>query len=536
MKKILLCALLVCASLSAEIRVLVPRYTIRKNESLQVTFKSDQKIKAQPDFKPLQADFEILSQNQNSSTRIINGQIDHDYSWTVVLMSKKEGTVTIPPIRFGAYLSEPVTIQVTEAKAAVKGDPIYFEVELSPGPQVFEQSQVVYTVRFYRAVNLYNGRISDISVSDPDTIIEPLGEDKEYDQMAGGVRYLVLERKYAVFPQHAGELTFAPIVFEGQIVTGGRSIFNMQTQHTVMSSDALKINVKPIPPPFTRQNWLAAEEVKLVDEWSGDISQVKAGEPITRTVTIMAVGCLASQIPAPQIPVPSQLKQYPDKPQAHNQTEGTGNTGVKQFKIALIASEPGTIELPEIQVNWWDVKANRMRTSTLPELKLQVTGEAAEVIAPPAALDAPAVAKSHSVPIWAWLLIGLNGIWMTAMLLMWLKGRRSKREPLEKDASLAQIKQALKVACTAHDAKAAENALLAWAKLTFPHLKPLNLGSLTAEVNEDLAEEIDDLNESLYSPHHLWNGKELWEAFQANKTSKGKSAKETSLVLKDLYN
>ncbi len=531
MKK-LLCFLLFCASIGAEITVKVPRRTVKLNESIQVTFKSDQKIKAQPDFKPLQADFEILSQNQNSSTRIINGQIDHDYSWNVVLMSKKEGNVTIPPIRFGPYQSEPVTIQVTEAQAAAKGDPIYFEVEISPTGQVYEQSQVVYTVRFYRAVNLYNGRISDISVSDPDTIVESLGEDKEYDQMSGGTRYLVLERKYAVFPQHAGELTFSPIVFEGQIVTGGRSIFNMQTQHTYLTSDPIKISVKPIPPPFTRQNWLAAQDVKLVDEWSGDIAKVKAGEPITRTVTIMADGCLASQIPNLNIPLPEHLKQYPDKPQTYNQTAGAGNTGVKQIKIALIASEPGSITLPEIQVNWWDVKANRMRTSSLPELTLQVLND--PVAAPAPVPEAIAPAKPHSVPIWAWLLIGLNGIWMFALLVIWIKGRKPKKS-LENDASLSRIRQGLKDACLASDAKGAEKALLAWAKLTYPKLKPLNLGSLTDYVTGDLLEEVEDLNESLYSPHTLWNGKDLWQAFQAFKPAKAKSSEGAEAVLKDLY-
>jgi BatD DUF11 like domain len=534
MMKKLLCFLLINGVLWSEITVQVARDTVKLNESIQVVFKSTDKVKGNPDFKPLERDFDILSQNQSSSTRIINGQVDHEYSWTLSLMSKREGRVTIPSIRFGSQVSEPIAVQVNEAQAAAKGDPIFFEVEISPNNQVYEQSQIVYKVRFFRSVNLYNGHIGDISVSDPDAIIEPLGEDKEYDQMAGGIRYLVVERKYAVFPQHAGELIFHPIVFQGQIVTGGRSVFNMQTQHTQMSSEALKVEVKPIPPPFTRQNWLAADQVRLVDEWSGDITKVKAGEPITRTITILADGCLGSQIPNIHIPVPEGLKQYPDKPQTFNQSAGLGYTGVKQIKIAFIATEAGTIAMPEIQMNWWDVKGNRMRTSSLPELQLHVIADQIAPLSPP--IQVEEVKKSHSIPVWAWMLIGLNAFWLIGIATMWFKNRKPKKVEVDKDPTLSQIKQNLKTACLANDAKGAEKALLAWAKITFPQIKPLNLAALIEHTTDDLLEEIEDLNESLYSPHTVWLGKDLWEAFsQFKPAAKPKAAEEVSAALKDLY-
>lgn len=533
MKKTL-CLLLICVNLAAEISVSVSRDVVKMNESIQVVFKSDQKIRSQPDFSPLEQDFQILAQNQGSSTRIINGHVENEHSWTLTLMSKKEGLVTIPSLRFGTFQSEPLTLHVTEATAPVKGDPLFFEVEITPSGQIYEQSQLIYTMRFFRAVNLYNGRITDLNLSDSDAIVEKLGEDKEYDQMAGGIKYLVLERKYAVFPQHAGELTFAPIIFEGQIVTSGRSVFNMQTQHTQLSSDPLKISVLPIPPPFTRQNWLAASQVKLVDEWSGDITKVKAGEPITRTVTIMADGCLASQIPGVNIPVPENLKQYPDKPQTFNQLAGSTYTGIKQIKIALISSEPGSITLPEIQVSWWDTKANKPRVSSLPELQLQVIDDAPAQIADAQPVQ-PVVAQP--LPLWAWILIGSNGVWLVGIAAWLLKNRkpRARKVVLSKEPTLSQIKQSLMQACKENSPKSAELALLAWSKIVYTVERPLNLAALMECVSGDLKDEIEDLIESLYSAHHLWNGKELWEAFNSFKPTKIRNIEEKNMVLKDLY-
>ncbi len=530
-----LAVLFLFSALHAEVSVKVDRDTVKLNESIHITFVSDQKIKKQPDFSPLEKDFEILSQSQNSSTRMINGTTNHEISWSLTLMSKKKGDITIPSLNFGSQQSKPVIIHVDDAALSKQGDPLFFEVELSPSQQVYEQSQLIYTLRFYRSVNLYSGRLSDIQVSDPDAIIEKIGEDKEYDVINDGTRYLVLERKYAVFPQHPDELTFSPITFEGQIVTGGRSMFNMHTQYKRLSSQPAIIDVKPIPPPFTRQNWLAAEDVKLVDEWSGDIAQITVGEPITRTVTIMADGCLSSQIPSFDLNLPGDVKQYPDKPQTFNQNLGNGFTGIKQTKTALIASKPGTLTLPEISVKWWDVNANLARESTLPEMTLHI------VDAPPTEATTTEVIEQvpstlpQPVPLWAWVLIGLNGVWIIGLPLVLIQKRKPSQKKPTKNPTLSKIKQSLKNACLANNAKETHKHLLEWAKITFPHLKPLNLSTLKTCVSEELQEEISDLNEALYSPNALWTGQDFWQAFSTFKPSDAKEGKQSSSALKNLY-
>lgn len=532
MSKFLFVFLIFTLTLQAEISVKVNRDYVRLNESILVTFKADQKLRVQPDFSPLMRDFDIVSQNQSSSTRMVNGHIDHEVSWQLTLISKRMGDLVIPSIQFGQEQSEPVAIQVIDAAQPTKGDPLFFEVELNPSQNVYEQSQLIYTLRFYRSVNLYNGRLSDLQLSDSDAIVEQLGEDKEYEQMANGTRYLVLERQYALFPQHEGKLAISPMVFEGQMVTSGRSIFNMQTQYARLSSEGLMIDVKPIPPPFNRQNWLAAQDVKLVDVWSGDIAQVAIGEPITRTVTIMADGCLGSQIPPLALNLPADIKQYPDKPQTQNQTVKGGCTGILQTKVAMIFTKPGAVTLPEIKVSWWDVKADKMRTTTLPELTLMVNDTQVVEAPPMAPVEEKPVVQPAAVPIWAWVLIGFNGVWMAAFIFLFFKKKRVKKVAAPADPSLSQLKQLIKQASLANDPKGTEKYLLEWAKKVFPQLKPLNLTTLMEFVSEELSEEIGDLNESLYSPDSLWTGQDFWKAFSAHQVINAQPVEEPEGALK----
>jgi len=541
--------------LANEIHVTVSRQTVQPNESITVVFTSDQPINGQPDFSPLELDFTILSHSKSSNTSITNGKIHKEIQWTLALMSKHEGQVTIPPIQFGKYRSMPKTIQVNDASQTKQDDTLFLEVDVSPKTEVYEQSQVIYTTRLYRSVNISNGSLAGVQVNDKDAIIEKLGEDIEYEHFDKGKRFIVIERKYAVFPQHPGELIFAPMVFKGQIVTGRHSFFDIQAQHVRLKSDPETIDVKPIPAQFTQKNWFPANEVTISEDWSEDLSSIVVGEPITRTITVKADGCLASQIPAVSMNLSTEIKQYPDKPQLYNQDSSQGYLGIRQVKVALIPTKPGSITLPEVRLKWWDVNNNDLREATLPERLIHVatgpveladntateiplTPQQLPVIDDAGPLNSTEKSPLQTLPLWAWLLIGLNVFWLICLLIVLRKKASTKRDNTEFSAkrhSLSRIKKNLKKACHANDAKQAEKQLLAWAEYMFPQVKPLNLPNIKDHLSEALQEAFDDLNEALYSPNATWHGKGLWKAFVAYKPPKVIAPNQNFSKLRQLY-
>ena len=122
-------------------------------------------------------------------------------------------------------------------------------------------------------------------------------------------------------------------------------------------SKEITLNVKPAPTSFTGKNWLAAEKLELNQEWSGDIQQMKVGEPLTRTLTLQGVGTTVGQLPElSAIKTDANLKAYPDQPVLNEQKLADGITASRQEKIALIPSTAGKHVLPAIEIPWFNTK------------------------------------------------------------------------------------------------------------------------------------------------------------------------------------
>lgn len=526
-----------------EVKVSLSHNSISLHDSFTATFLSPQNIDSQPDFTPLQADFKILSNSQSFKTSIINGQITQESKWTLALMAKHEGKLTIPSIHFGSEASEPQTIEVTSAPANTKSDDLFLlETEVNPKSS-YEQTPIIYTVRFHRSANIAQGSLSEPEVRDFDALIEKIGEDREYERFhSNGRRYIVLERNYAVIPQNSGELVFDPIIFEGRIVTGSsRSFFNTQTQFKRLISGQEKVTVKPIPAPFNKSNWFAANDLKFVEEWSSDPEKILLGEPITWTLTLMAEGCPGNQIPSIAFNFPSELKQYADKPQISNEK---GQIGLRREKVALIATKSGSFTLPEIKIKWWDLKAGQLRETIIPAKTIQVQApvQSNEIamkdpepkeIAVPQIL--PSVAKEEStkeeveIPLWTWGVMSMNLLWIAGLVFL------LRQRIFKKSDSLKQIRNQLKKACKANDAKQAEICLLNWSEKVFLQEKVRTITALKKHVSPSFQAAIDGLNLALYSQKEvIWDGEALWKVISEYK-EKAETAKPQPQILRDLY-
>lgn len=538
------CTFLACTHLCADINVRLSKTTVGLNESFVVDFSANHKVRQQPDFTPLRVDFDILSSSQNLTTKVVNGKMDVETQWHLTLQPKHQGKLIIPSITFDNEHSSRKEIEVTASHNVQQDGTLFLEVELSPPDAVYEQSQLIYTMRLYRSVNLSHGSLTPVKTDDPDTIIEQLGEDSEYESFqANGKRYIVLERKYAVFPQHSGVLNFDPIVFDGHVVLNSRSFFQQHTEFKRVTSAPQQVIVKPKPAQFQSSDWLSAYDVNLAEEWSADLDHIKVGEPITRTITITAKGCLGSQIPNLRLDFPAGVKHYQDKAEISNSPSSQGILGVKQIKFAIIGTKAEEITLPEISFPWWDLKTEQLRTLSLPAKTIQFQdsqiaindsetksiGDQEEILP---TIDRSPEETAPLLPLWAWGLIGLNGIWVVALLRTIF--RKVKRPFAAKDcqpASLRQIRKHLKEACSSNNAKLAETYLLAWAAIMFPHVKPVNFATIKPYLSEPLQEAIEQLYETLYAHQTAWQGTNLWQAFKSFKWQSNKNI--TGLETKD---
>ena len=178
-------------SIAATIEASIDRSTVQENESINLTFSSDADVDDDPDFSPLEKDYRILNRSQSSNISIMNGRISRQMTWQLMLMPKRSGKLSIPAIAFGNDRSNALSINVVPATAGSSGiadDLVYIEA-IVDSDKVYVQSQLVYTLRIYHAVQLRNASLSELEISDSDAIVEKLSENKTYEKFIDGRLY-----------------------------------------------------------------------------------------------------------------------------------------------------------------------------------------------------------------------------------------------------------------------------------------------------------------------------------------------------------
>ncbi len=551
-------------SQASTIRVTPDRDPVRMNETFNVVFSSEDSVDGDPDFSPLAEDFEIIGQNQGSQVSFVNGKMSKKQEWTLTLSPKRTGSIQIPAIAFGSDHSQPTHVNVLDSGAAPSSqtpggaaddEGIKLEVEATP-KNPYVQAQVMLTVRVLFRINVVGADLSEPLVQD--ALVENLG-DGHYDTTRNGYDYKVLERKIAVFPQKSGLLTIDPMRLTAQVEVGGRSFFSRSTRAMQVKSDAINLQVRPIPASFTGKHWLPAMDLKLEQSWSQNPPQAKVGEPMTRTLTVSAKGITKGLLPelGADIHLDPSIKQYPDQPALNEEKSiSTGISSTRQEKTALIPSKSGKFNMPAVEVPWWNIKTDRTEIARIPEFTLDVeaSSEATNPSTPTSSVpheltdSSPAKSVDVSVPvkfsssIWFWLALFFGFGWLSTGLAWWGVHHRtmdsslsvSRTKPdLGADISLAR--KALRTACTQNEPTAARAALLQWAGLYWPERKPATLAEIASLGGEQLASEIGNINRVLYShADERWDGDRLWVAVQTLQEGKIKKGKE-SLDLEPMY-
>lgn len=537
---------------AARIQVTVDRNPVNLNDSFQIVFTAKEDPDDDPDFSPLAENFSILHQTQGSNSSWINGQSSKTIQWTLNVMAKSAGDLQVPAIHFGNDVTEPVAIQVVQDKSQTTADTnqeLFLKVEATPAAP-YLQSQVIYTMRVYTRVDIARAQLAEPELAD--AVVEKLGEDSNYNTDINGVGYSVTERKYAIFPQKSGKLTIKPLVLTAEVLTAGNSaygnLFNSQTYKTKrIQSEAVTLDVKPAP--VNTAHWLPAEHLELTQTWSGDVSQMKVGEPLTRTLTLQAKGITVGQLPELfSAKTDGTLKSYPDQPVLKENKSGNGLVAFREEKVAFIPSQAGEFKLPALDIAWFNTQTQKLETAHIPETILTAVGSAnlpaPQPVAPaPSSQAAPTPAPAPVVltdaaaaNYWPWVALGLGLGWLATLGYFLTRKPAANTTPddaeLERELRLKDVVKRLKNACNANDAAAAKAALLAWGKMQF---QTTSLGAVAEFCEARLRDEILLLNQVLYGKDAQdWQGKRLFQYFTENQARKKLAAKEDS-SLKPLY-
>ena len=507
----LLFAVMTFGSAQAAVIASVDRSDIELNESFTLKITVDTAIDTEPDASALDAEFFVGPRSQLSNTTIVNGQISRSRTWTYVLMAKREGILEIPPIIIGEEQSNPVPINVRAPSNSLPGEADIFVTTEVDHANTFVQAQLLYTVKVYRSVPTRQPRLSEPDIRGVEVLIEVAGEERSYESILNGKAYNVVERVYAIFPQESGQVAIAPARFEARVLRDGRI-----TGRKIFESEGINIVVNPIPPPpdgFPDAAWFPARDVTLSQTWSREPDRLPAGEPITRHITVTALGQLSTQIPVINPAVADTIKIYPDKPELRDMAEASGIRAVRSDQYAMIGISPGEVHLPELQLPWWNIDAAEWQLASLPGTTINILPSANAAVAPPVVTEQPLLQQQLNASgnlvaqssFWRRVSAALAGIWLLTVAAWWWSRRpvsRTPREPAPPPIykQQAKILQAARKAAQAGDGAGVRSALLSWGRLEWSDSPPLNIGDFANRVAMPLSTQLQSLCRADYGP------------------------------------
>ncbi|KRE86187.1 hypothetical protein ASG75_08170 [Rhodanobacter sp. Soil772] len=517
---------------AAEVTATLDRDHVQLGETvtLNVRVQGDTGGVAAPDLRALSQDFQLLGTSQNNSLSVINGKASSELTFGVALRPRHVGVLQIPALSVAGERTAPLQLTVAApnpAAAAATQRDVFMESQVEPAHGYVGQ-QLTYVVRLY-----YANRIGGDAPPPPQVDgveVSALGKGLNYDAERGERTYHVLEQRYALIPQHAGQVEIPPVDFQGEAADpNDPNSFFGATVPVSASAPAQTIEVKPVPADWGGSAWLPARQLSLsLDGWpTAQDAPPRVGQPLNLTMNLQASGLSYEALPALSLPPLDGATVYPDKPVTGNRQDGEWIIGRRQQSFAIVPERAGTLTIPATTLKWWNVLTDKMEVAQIAAHSVTVlpaVGAAAATPAAPAAAvqgEVPAatgaVAAAPSTP-WRWIALASLGLWLLSVLAWWLWQRRRRASSMTPPAAVRTSARsgqlAFLAAARGSDPAAQVRTLLAWARAERPAIQ--HLGELSAAL-DDVAQRtaIEALQQRHYAaaPSHD-AGANLAEAFK----------------------
>ncbi len=374
-----------------------------------------------PELPPLGA-FTIVGSSTGSQISIINGQMSTQAYYQYTLQARQNGEQVIDPIKVtldgNTYNSIPIKIQVeagpgqtspravqpspltlpgfqllqpggmpsiadllsmlnpsissntlpqrtnAEIPQALQGQDYYLETRVDNAAP-YQGDQVVYTLRYFRAVNPYQ---------EPEIITPSFSGFWKYDESgeeeylvtAAGRDYFVQEKSVVLFPTVAGEVEIDPaqVVIPPDVYTRGGTLVG----------DPVGLNVMPLPQPVPGNFSGAVGYFRIHTEV--DVHEIELDGAVTLRTTLQGIGNLEAAI-EPEWLDSDEWRSFDSSVERLTQVEDGQIVGVLQSERTLIPSTSGQLSIPTIQYTFFNPENGMYETTSTDPIMITVDGDQA---------------------------------------------------------------------------------------------------------------------------------------------------------------
>jgi hypothetical protein len=353
--------------------------------------------------------------------------------------------------------------------AAQGGQPVV-RVSFQPTGTVVVGQQVKLTVQvlvpnyFLKAPDWPTLDIDGAVVTMSDEVLPNLVETID------GVSYAGVQRVYLITPQQEGEFPLPPvrIAFQFAAVPGQPPADGEVTLPPERFSANLPEGAR------TDTGFLPVARLTVHQTVEPPAKSLKAGDAITRTITVVAEHTQPMMIPPPTFDAPDGVRVYRKDPTLTSDTGTHGEllAGHRVDRATYLFEKPGQYTLPAVQFPWFDVSSNTRKDATAPAITVDVAAN--DAAAPAIAPEPPPTVQAPPPPspwvIWRqrlpWILGALAVLLAAGWLIrqVWPRYRHwsAARRKARAESEVAAF-EAFQMACDRNDRTQVYASLTRWA-------------------------------------------------------------------------
>ncbi len=220
---------------------------------------------------------------------------------------------------------------------------------------------VFTTTWFTRGVDLGN-----ISVPGAFSVyFRPVSQSKTIN----GKQFSGVELTYNVFPYEADPDFVFPSL-DIQVESPPEGDYKGKTH--LLRSQERKIEVKPVPAEFDRDEWLVANSLNVRESWSGNKVEVKVGDVLERRISRNAGGTVSELIPPIIWDSIPEVSIYPSRSQVDNNKTKSAISASRSESVRYLFEKEGKVVIPEKVFTWYNPYQKKLYKRTLDAVEVDV--------------------------------------------------------------------------------------------------------------------------------------------------------------------
>jgi hypothetical protein len=379
----------------------VNKSNFAKNEQIivTVTLKNEVSNKS-PNIQLLyQNGFALKKQIKSQQTKVIGNNYQVITNWQYVLTNNLTGIITIPKIILQTKQGKLVTneIKINIDNKITTDSAISKEIYITNSvikQNLYLKQSFIYKVTITRFIDIINTEFNP-PASDQ-AIIKEIFKEYSERKIINDREAIVTYYHYLVTPHKAGKITIKAATLNGSYLDNNTaqnynpfaSFNSFSNNYKDFTVSGQKYIIDILPAQYKNQEWIAVKNLELYVTYGNKLNDVitnkkelNIGEPVTITIGIKANNITATELPNLSLGQIDNVKIYQDNPKTDTKYNFNKKTIIasKSITFTLIANQAGLIEIPQLNLTWWNVTKEQKEISKISKVSFLSKANKADI-------------------------------------------------------------------------------------------------------------------------------------------------------------